>query len=74
MTFQDYFELYFTTATIKDWKWLLKPDKYKKIITDSFAYLATTRYRKNGIWRNKQRIIAFHHTVFMKWANRKEHF
>ena len=45
MAFQDYFELYFTTATIKDWKWLLKPDKYKEIITDSFAYLVTIRYR-----------------------------
>jgi REP element-mobilizing transposase RayT len=39
MAFHGYFELYFTTATIKDWKWLLKPDKYKEIITDSFAYL-----------------------------------
>jgi hypothetical protein len=39
MAFHGYFELYFTTATIKDRKWLLKPDKYKEIITDSFAYL-----------------------------------
>ena len=34
-----YTDLYFTTATIKDWKPLLRPDKYKKIITDSFAFL-----------------------------------
>ena len=35
-----YSDLYFTTATVKDWKHLLKPDKYKAIITDSLAFLA----------------------------------
>ena len=34
-----YIDLYFTTATIKGWKYLLKPDKYKKIITDSMEFL-----------------------------------
>ena len=34
-----YLDLYFTTATIKGWKHLLKPDKYKQIITDSFEFL-----------------------------------
>ena len=34
-----YIDLYFTTATIKGWKHLLRPDKYKKIITDSLTYL-----------------------------------
>jgi putative transposase len=35
-----YTDLYFTTATIKGWKHLLRPDKYKSIITDSLAFLA----------------------------------
>jgi REP element-mobilizing transposase RayT len=30
----------FYTATILEWKHLLKPDKYKQIIIDSFAFLA----------------------------------
>jgi len=34
-----YTDLYFTTATVKDWKHLLRPDKYKTIITDSLSYL-----------------------------------
>lgn len=34
-----YIDLFFTTATIKGWKHLLRPDKYKKIITDSLAFL-----------------------------------
>lgn len=34
-----YTDLYFTTATVKDWKRLLQPDKYKKIVTDSLSYL-----------------------------------
>ena len=41
-----YFELYFTTATVKDWKHLLKPDKYKQIITDSMAFLAA----EGSVW------------------------
>jgi putative transposase len=36
---QHYTDLYFTTATIKDWKHLLRPDKYKKMITESLDYL-----------------------------------
>lgn len=35
-----YTDLYFTTATVKDWKHLLQLDKYKTIITDSLSYLA----------------------------------
>ena len=35
-----YTDLYFTTATVKNWKHLLHPDKYKTIITDSLRYLA----------------------------------
>ena len=31
----SYVELYFTTATILDWKELLKQDKYKDIVIDS---------------------------------------
>ena len=38
-----YTDLYFTTSTVKDWKPLLRPDKYKKIITDSFAFLVQER-------------------------------
>lgn len=34
-----YLDLFFTTATIRGWKHLLRPDKYKRIITDSMAYL-----------------------------------
>lgn len=33
------FHSYFFTASIKYWKQLLKPDKYKKIITDSLDFL-----------------------------------
>ena len=29
---EGYADLYFTTATIKGWKHLLKPDKYKMIV------------------------------------------
>lgn len=32
-------EVYFWTSTIYQWKYLLQPDKYKKIITDSLCYL-----------------------------------
>ncbi|MEO7312306.1 MAG: hypothetical protein ABIX01_18030 [Chitinophagaceae bacterium] len=38
LEFSDYFPQYFT-ATILEWKPLLKPDKYKTIITDSLAFL-----------------------------------
>ena len=31
---------YFTTSTINGWKRLLKPDKYKDIITGSLKFLA----------------------------------
>lgn len=41
-----YSNLYFTTATVKDWKLLLKPDKYKKIITDSFEFLV----KEQSVW------------------------
>ncbi|MCB0523459.1 MAG: hypothetical protein KDC86_02960 [Saprospiraceae bacterium] len=36
----QYTDLYFTTATVKNWRHLLTPDKYKKIITDSLAFLS----------------------------------
>ncbi len=32
-------EVYFWTATIHQWKHLLKPEEYKKIITDSLTFL-----------------------------------
>jgi hypothetical protein len=38
-TLYKYPELYFTTATIKGWKYLLKEDKYKEILTESMSYL-----------------------------------
>lgn len=37
---QRYTDLYFTTATVRDWKHLLRPDKYKNVIVESLAYLA----------------------------------
>ena len=37
---EGYKALYFSTATILGWKHLLKPDKYKNIITDSMTFLA----------------------------------
>lgn len=33
-------EVYFWTDTVKDWKLLLKPDKYKKLIIDTWKELA----------------------------------
>ena len=38
-----YTDLFFTTATVKDWKHLLKPDKYKQIITDSLTFLVAEK-------------------------------
>lgn len=37
---QILYDLYFTTATIKDWKHLFKPDKYKEVVAGSLDYLA----------------------------------
>ncbi len=37
--YTKYFDIYFTTATIKDWFPLLENDLYKKYITDSLSYL-----------------------------------
>ena len=37
---EGYTGLYFTTATIKGWKHLFKPDKYKLIVTDAMTFLA----------------------------------
>ncbi len=37
---EGYAYLYFTMATIKGWKHLLKPDKYKMIVTDAMTFLA----------------------------------
>jgi putative transposase len=39
-------DLYFTTATVKDWKHLLKPDKYKDLIVGSLDYLC----REGSCW------------------------
>ena len=36
-------EIYFWTDTIKDWKYLLKQDKYKQIIIDQFNDLSTKK-------------------------------
>ena len=44
-----YSDLYFTTATVKGWKHLLKPDKYKKIITDSFEFLVKEHWHHWGV-------------------------
>lgn len=41
-----YIDLHFTTATVKHWKHLLKPDKYKQIITESLAFLA----KEQSVW------------------------
>ena len=41
-----YTDLYFSTATIKGWKHLLKPDKYKTIITNSMTFLA----EEGSVW------------------------
>ena len=43
-------ELYFFTATILNWKKLLKPDKFKMIIIDSL---------KNLVDRNKIKVYAY---------------
>ncbi len=40
------YQVLFFTATIKDWKKLLKPDKYKQIIMDSLKFLV----EKNKIY------------------------
>lgn len=37
---EGYTALYFSTATIKGWKNLLKPDKYKEVITNAMTFLA----------------------------------
>ena len=42
LTMQEYHP-YFFTATIKDWKHLLKPDKYKEIIVDSLRFLVAEK-------------------------------
>ena len=38
----EYYPQFFT-ATILEWKYLLKPDKYKNIITDSLDFLVTEK-------------------------------
>ena len=43
---EGYTALYFSTATIKGWKHLLKPDKYKTIITNSMTFLA----EEDAVW------------------------
>ncbi len=37
--FHRYFDLYFTTATILEWKHLLKPSQMKDIVIESFRFL-----------------------------------
>jgi putative transposase len=46
-TLYKYPELYFTTATIKGWKHLLKQDKYKEILTESMSYLVKEKNIRN---------------------------
>lgn len=41
-----YLDLYFTTATVKGWKHLLKPDKYKQMITNSMTFLV----KEGSVW------------------------
>ncbi len=41
-----FIDVYFTTATVKNWKYLLRPDKYKQIITDSLTYLVA----EQSVW------------------------
>lgn len=43
-----YIDLYFTTATILNWHPLLKDDKYKDVVIDSFRYAVTTK--RATIW------------------------
>ena len=43
---EGYTALYFSTATIKGWKHLLKPDKYKTIITSSMTFLT----EEDAVW------------------------
>jgi REP element-mobilizing transposase RayT len=43
---QMLYDLYFTTATVKNWKHLFKPDKYKDLIASSLDYLA----REGSCW------------------------
>ncbi|MEO7312706.1 MAG: hypothetical protein ABIX01_20135 [Chitinophagaceae bacterium] len=48
MEFTEHYPQYFT-ATILEWKPLLKPDKYKDIITGSLAFLVKeNRVKVNG--------------------------
>ena len=46
--YHRYFELYFTTATILEWKHLLKPDYMKDEIIESFRFL--TREKRAVIY------------------------
>lgn len=46
----EFGEVYFCTSTIYEWKHLLKPHKYKQIITDSLSNLCT---------RGKIKVYAF---------------
>ena len=43
---EGYTALYFSTATIKGWKHLLKPDKYKTVITNSMSFLV----KEGAVW------------------------
>ena len=54
-------ELYFFTATILNWKKLLKPDNFKMIIIDSL---------KNLVDRNKIKVYAYvimHNHIHLIW-------
>ncbi|MBK7937996.1 MAG: hypothetical protein IPJ82_13290 [Lewinellaceae bacterium] len=53
---EGYAGLYFTTATFKGWKHLLKPDKYKLIVTDTMTFLA----ERQEIWFYAFVIMANH--------------
>lgn len=43
---EGYTALYFSTATIKGWKNLLKPDKYKEVITNAMSFLT----EEESVW------------------------
>ena len=43
---EGYTALYISTATIKGWKNLLKPDKYKEVITNAMSFLT----EEESVW------------------------
>ena len=54
----------FITATVYEWKHLLKPDKYKRVIIDSLKFLV-----KDGRIKVYAFGIMSNHTISMHMAN-----